>query len=339
MIPTTIKKLPLVQLPKVIYGTSSLGNLYNEIPFSDKLEIIRACIQQANGLAVFDTAGKYGAGLSLESLGAGLKQLEIDPSTVLISNKLGWYQIPLTTDEPTFEPGVWKGLNYDAEQRISYEGILQCFYQGNELLGDYPAQLVSVHDPDEYLAKALNQADENQRYQDILEAYRALIELKNQGRVLAVGVGSKSWKTIQRLVQDVDMDWVMIANSLTIHDHPAELLTFIAELAAANITVINSAVFNGGFLVGSDYYNYQLVDRNSEQGKALYEWRDQFWKICQQYAVNTAEACFAYGFGIDGIKAVALNTSKAEKVQTNVDMATRKISSAFWNELAAAGLT
>ena len=163
MIPTTIKKLPLVQLPKVIYGTSSLGNLYNEIPFSDKLEIIRACIQQANGLAVFDTAGKYGAGLSLESLGAGLKQLEIDPSTVLISNKLGWYQIPLTTDEPTFEPGVWKGLNYDAEQRISYEGILQCFYQGNELLGDYPAQLVSVHDPDEYLAKALNQADENQR--------------------------------------------------------------------------------------------------------------------------------------------------------------------------------
>lgn len=339
MIPTTIKKLPLVQLPKVIYGTSSLGNLYNEIPFSDKLEIIRACIQQANGLAVFDTAGKYGAGLSLESLGAGLKQLEIDPSTVLISNKLGWYQIPLTTDEPTFEPGVWKGLNYDAEQRISYEGILQCFYQGNELLGDYPAQLVSVHDPDEYLAKALNQADENQRYQDILEAYRALIELKNQGRVLAVGVGSKSWKTIQRLVQDVDMDWVMIANSLTIHDHPAELLTFIAELAAANITVINSAVFNGGFLVGSDYYNYQLVDRNSEQGKALYEWRDQFWKICQQHAVTPAEACFAYGFGIDGIKAVALNTSKAEKVQTNVDMATRKISSAFWNELAAAGLT
>ncbi|WP_293942390.1 MULTISPECIES: aldo/keto reductase [unclassified Sphingobacterium] len=339
MIPTTIKKLPLVQLPKVIYGTSSLGNLYNEIPFSDKLEIIRACIQQAKGLAVFDTAGKYGAGLSLESLGAGLKQLEIDPSTVLISNKLGWYRIPLEADEPTFEPGVWQGLKYDAEQRISYEGILQCFYQGNEMLGDYPAQLVSVHDPDEYLAKALNQADESQRYQDILEAYRALIELKNQGKVLAVGVGSKSWNTIQRLVQDVDLDWVMIANSLTIHDHPAELLTFIAELAAANITVINSAVFNGGFLVGSDYYNYQLVDRNSEQGKALYEWRDRFWKICQKYAVTPAEACFAYGFGIDGVKAVALNTSKAEKVQANVAMATRKISSAFWNELATAGLT
>jgi len=333
-----IGKTTFAWLPKVIYGTSSLGNLYKEMSFADKLAIIRACIQHAEGLAVFDTAGKYGAGLSLESLGAGLKQLKVDPSTVLISNKLGWYRIPLETEEPTFESGVWKGLLYDAEQRISYAGILSCYYQGNQLLGDYPAQLVSVHDPDEYLAKALNKADENQRYQDILEAYRALIELKNQGKVRAVGVGSKSWKVIQRIAQDVELDWVMIANSLTLHDHPAELLEFIAELAAANITVINSAVFNGGFLVGGDYYNYQLVNRETLAGETLYKWREQFWETCEKFAVKPAEACVAYGFGIDGVKAVALNTSKAEKVKDNVAMVNRVIPMEFWDELAVSGI-
>lgn len=334
----TIKKMDLADIPPVIYGTSSLGNLYNEVALMDKVAIVRECIRHANGLAVFDSAGKYGAGLSLESLGAALRQLQVDPATVLISNKLGWYRIPLETAEPTFEPGVWKGLHYDAEQRIGYDGILECFHQGNELLGDYAAQLVSVHDPDEYLAKAINPLDERRRYQDILDAYMALTELKDQGKVMAVGVGSKSWKMIRRIAQDVKLDWVMIANSLTVHDHPTDLLAFIAELARANVTVINSAVFHGGFLVGSDHYNYQLVDRATEAGRALYAWRDKFWQLCREFGLKPAEACFAYGFGIQGVKAVALNTSKAEKVKENVAMATRKIPTAFWEELQRAGL-
>lgn len=38
---------------------------------------------------VFDCAGKYGAGLALQSLGNCLKILNVKPENVLISNKLG----------------------------------------------------------------------------------------------------------------------------------------------------------------------------------------------------------------------------------------------------------
>ena len=134
-----------IKLPKVIFGTSGLGNLYVTLSDADKCAIVKECVQHSTIPAVFDTAGKYGAGLALESLGKCLKQLGIKPENVLISNKLGWYRIPLTTPEPTFEPGVWKDLQYDAEQRISYEGILQCFEQGNELLNGYHTELISVH--------------------------------------------------------------------------------------------------------------------------------------------------------------------------------------------------
>ena len=54
-----------------------------------------------------------------------------------------------------FEPGVWMGLEHDAVQRISYDGILECWDEGCRLLGDaYKPRLASVHDPDEYLAAA-----------------------------------------------------------------------------------------------------------------------------------------------------------------------------------------
>ncbi|MBE8721893.1 aldo/keto reductase [Sphingobacterium pedocola] len=325
-------------LPKVIFGTSSLGNLYEIVPQETKRAIVNECVAHAEGSIVFDTAGKYGAGLALEALGSCLSELGVDPSKVIISNKLGWYRVPLTTEEPTFEPGVWKGLMHDAVQRISYEGIMDCFHQGNGLLGAYQAQLVSVHDPDEYLANATTKEEEEAYYQDILGAYKALAELKDAGQVLGIGVGSKQWKVIERISKDIDLDWVMIANSLTVYDHPQDLMRFVNELHEKGVSVINSAVFNGGFLVGSAYYNYKPVDERSDEGKALLDWREQFWAHCAQYDIKPAEACFNFGFNIPGVCSVALNTTKPEKVRQNIDMAEKKIPAQFWSEMIRQGM-
>lgn len=327
-----------IALPPVIFGTSCLGNIYEATPFETKRSIVQACVENSPGKAVFDTAGKYGAGLALESLGKCLEELKVDPKDVLISNKLGWYQVPLTTDEPTFEPGVWKDIKHDAIQRISYEGILECFHQGNELLGRYSSQLASVHDPDEYLARATSPEEEEALYQDVLDAYRALSELKASGRVLGVGVGAKQWQIIERLSKDVQLDWVMIANSLTLHDHPTALIEFIQQLHQKGVVVINSAVFNGGFLIGSDYYNYRLVDQTTEEGKKLLEWREKFWAVCEQFGIKPAEACFNFGFTVPGVHSVALSTTKPSKVKPNIEMATKTIPDDFWEALVKEGL-
>jgi len=82
---------------------------------------------------VLDSAGKYGAGLVLESIGHCLRELDIQPRDAIISNKLGWYRVPLNGSEPTFEPGVWAGIQHDAEVRINYDGMLQCWDQGCHL--------------------------------------------------------------------------------------------------------------------------------------------------------------------------------------------------------------
>jgi len=323
-------------LPEVIFGTSGLGNLYIALPDEMKRSIVSECIKHSPGPVVFDSAGKYGAGLALEALGGSLKQLQIAPSDVLISNKLGWLRTELKTPEPTFEPGVWRNLEHDAVQKISYHGILECYEQGNELLGDYRADLVSVHDPDEYLVASGNEQEWQQRYQDILDAYRALHELKQAGKVKAIGVGAKDWRIIAKIVEDVKLDWVMIANSMTIHSHPLALVDFMLALEQQDIAIINSSVFNGGFLTGSAYYNYRLTDPVKD--KALYDWREQFYRLCFNYNVEPVAACVIFGMNAPGVRSIALNTTQPERVAQNVALPQSIIPEGFWQEMERVGL-
>lgn len=327
-----------IQLPKVIFGTSGLGNLFVALDETTKREIIRQCVLLSNGRAVFDSAGKYGAGLALEVLGRYLKELNIPPEQVIISNKLGWLRTELKTPEPSFEPGVWKNLQYDAMQKISYDGIMECFEQGNSLLNGYVPQMVSVHDPDEYLAAAANTNDEEKRYRDILDAYQALFELKQKGRVRAVGVGAKDWRIIHRIASDVPLDWVMFANSMTIKRHPKQLAAFILELDKKGITIINSAVFHSGFLVGTDYFDYKRIERGTPENDELFNWRDRFVAICDKFGVRPAVACVQFALHVPGVSSIALNTTSPRRIQENIDMAYAFIPPAFWQEMDKAGL-
>jgi D-threo-aldose 1-dehydrogenase len=329
-----------VKLPAVIFGTSALGNLYTEPDIQTKKAIVENCFTaMPSRPVVMDSAGKYGAGMALEVLGKCLEELNVEREDIVISNKLGWLQTELKTPEPTFEEGVWFGLKHDARQDISYEGILKCWEQGNTLLGGkYTPNLVSVHDPDEFIGSALDPDDREHRFVSVLEAYRALSELKAGGKVKAVGVGAKSWKIVEELANEVDFDWIMIANSLTILEHPPELCEFISQLQAKGIVVINSAVFNAGFLVGGRYFNYRPVDLADGTTCHLFEWRERFSRLCEKHMVSPSHACIRFGLSHPGISSVALNTSKPENIAKNVWQVTHPVSGEFFTDMKAEGL-
>jgi len=328
----------VLDMPPVIFGTSGLGNLFVVLSDEVKLEIVKECIAHTNGKLIFDSAGKYGAGLALEALGKCLKALNVQPDEVIISNKLGWVRTELKTPEPTFEPGVWRDLKYDAEQQISYDGIIKCFEQGNELLAGYIPQMVSVHDPDEYLAKAQTPEEDAILYNDILEAYRALRLLKQQGKVQAIGVGAKKWESIARIAKDVDLDWVMIANSMTIKSHPEPLLAFMKQLEEKGVQIINSAVFHSGYLIGGDYFDYKLIDATAPENKTLCKWRDDFFKLCAAYNIKPAEACVQFALMAPGVKSIALSTTNPKRVKDNIAMAETVIPQKFWEDMVSDGL-
>ena len=72
-----------LELPKIIFGSSALGNLYGIVPDETKLSIVKNWIQN-QPKPVIDSAGKYGAGLALENIGRCLRKLNVDPADVCL---------------------------------------------------------------------------------------------------------------------------------------------------------------------------------------------------------------------------------------------------------------
>lgn len=317
--------------PKTIFGTSSLGNLFIELPTATKTALVKAAIDNSETQPIFDSAGKYGAGLALECLASSLTALSVAPNDIKISNKLGWKRVPLTTDEPTFEPGAWINLKHDAVQDISYQGILDCYQQGNELLGQYNASIVSIHDPDEYLAAAQNERDKEQRQQNIIDAYQALLNLKASGQVESIGVGAKNVSVIDFISDHIQLDWAMFACSLTPYVHKESTLLLLKKLDKQGVKIINSAVFNAGFLLGSDNLDYQKISHASHPD--AFVWRDKFNAICKQFNVTPAEACVQFSFLFPEVVSVALNSSSPERVKSNLSLSEKIIPMRFWQAL------
>lgn len=326
-----------LRLPPIVFGSSSLGNLYREVSLEDKRALAAAWFREVSPPVVIDSAGKYGAGLALENIRILLEELGIPGKAVIVSNKLGWKRVPLSGSEPEFEPGIWKGLTHDAVQRIGYRGILECWEQGCELLGpEYVPAMVSVHDPDEYLAAAGNARERSQRLEDLMEAYRALRELKVSGAVQAVGVGAKDWTIIREITSMIDLDWIMVACSFTVYRHPPELLEFLDHLHARGIAVINSAVFHAGFLTGGEFFDYRKADpvRDAE----LFAWRERFRSVCRAHGTAPEAACVEFGLSHPAIAAVAVNTTRPERVAKNAALVRSHAPGAFWAGMKRAGV-
>ena len=325
-----------MKLTPIIFGTSCLGNLYKVVPFETKVAIAAEWFK-AFDRPVVDSAGKYGAGLSLDCIGRALRELGKQPGDLAISVKLGWRRSRRLAagEEPTFEPGAWAGLEWDAVQDISYDGILRCFAEAKELLGGFPVDLVSVHDPDEYLSAATASAEatavKKDAKADILGAYKALFELKARGAVKGVGIGAKDWRVIRLLWREgVTFDWAMFACAPTLLVHPPELLDFVRELKAAGVTLIDSAVFNGGFLTGGDMIDYRMADPVKDA--AAFAFRDRYLALCRAYALDPAAPAVEYAYRL-GFDAVALNTSSPRRILQNAAYAHLAAPAAFWKEL------
>ncbi len=327
-----------IHTPSMIIGTSSLGNLYEATPYGQKLELVMVALECFPNGVVYDSAGKYGAGLALEALGQALYDLQVPKDSVLISNKLGWKRASLKGTEPTFERDIWKELCYDAVQDISYQGILNCFEEGNELLKGFETQLVSIHDPDEFLGQATSPKDYEKRFADILEGYAALDELKQAGKVKAIGVGSKNWKVIQEIYQHHPLDWVMIANSMTIYDHPEELFLFMQQLEKEGVGIVNSAVFHSGFLVGGECFDYQKMRKTDADYQKRHQWRSRFFAICEAHTVDPAHACIQFALQLPGVSSLALNSTSTQRIQANAGFCETSIRDSFWDACKEQGL-
>jgi D-threo-aldose 1-dehydrogenase len=221
-----------VSLTTMGLGGAQLGNLRRV----STDEQCGAAVDAAwrGGVRYFDTAPHYGLGLSERRLGALLRSYPRQEYTV--STKVGRILVP--TPERAGQPddgGFAVPATHRREWDFTRDGILRSVEGSLERLGLDSLDIAYLHDPDDHWEAAST------------TGIGALIELRDQGVVRAIGAGMNQSAMLAAFVATCDVDVVMLASRYTLIDRHAQedLLPLALERGVA---VVAAGVYNSGLL-------------------------------------------------------------------------------------------
>jgi D-threo-aldose 1-dehydrogenase len=303
-------------------GCAQLGNLYTAIDDSTAAATVAAAWD--SGVRYFDTAPHYGLGLSERRLGAALAGRPRDSYT--ISTKVGRLLVP---DPAGRQRCDREGFDVPATHRrvwdFTADGVRRSLSDSLQRLGLDRVDLVLLHDPEDHARTALE------------HAYPALHELRRQGVVRAIGVGSKDTALLTRFVTCTDVDVVMAAGRYTLLEQPAldELLPVCEQ---RGIRVINVGVFNSG-LLAEDRPHRGLPYEYGQAPADLVRRAEAIAAVCARHGTSLPAAAIAFAAAPAPVATIVVGAQAPEQVRRNARLAAAPPPpAAFWDDLAAAGL-
>ncbi len=87
------------------------------------------------------------------------------------------------------------------------------------------------------------------------------------------------------------------------------------------------------FFTGGAQFDYQEVDPASELGQKLFGWRKAFEVLCSLHQVSPGDAALHFALSHPAIVSIALNTSKPDKMNRNVEILNKTIAESFWKAM------
>lgn len=308
------------------FGAAAIGNLYRAIDDATAQAAITAALEA--GIGYFDVAPHYGQGLAERRLGAGLKGSE-----VTVSTKVGRVLKPIDAPpKDTVRHGFVDGDPYEPVFDYSYDGVMRSFDASLMRLQREHIDILLAHD----LGEVTHGPEHPRHYRDFLEGgYRAMTELKAQGRIKAIGLGVNEVAICETLMSDVDLDVVLLAGRYTLLEQ-SPLETFFPLCAQKGVSVIAAAPFNSGILIEGAKkgacYNYAPAP------EAIVERVRRIEAICEAHAVPLAAAALQFPLAHPVVKRLLIGMGQPEQVTANLGYGQVKIPEGLWSDLKGEGL-
>lgn len=243
----------------------------------------------------------------------------------VLSTKVGRALVPTperageVDDHGFVTPAVFR-----REWDFSRDGILRSVDESLERLGLDRLDIAYLHDPDFHWDQAST------------EGIGALVELRDQGLVGAIGAGMNQSAMLADFVRECDVDVVMLAGRYTLLDRTAadDLLPVALE---RGVGVVAAAVYNSGLLsqavVPADAkYDYQQAPSD------LLERARSIAAVCERHGVTLPDAAVQFPLRHPAVVSVVVGTRTAEQVNSSVDRYEAHIPDALWEELDETGL-
>ncbi|HEY9293679.1 MAG TPA: aldo/keto reductase, partial [Microlunatus sp.] len=231
-------------------GAAPIGNLYRAI--SDEQATATVDAAWEGGIRYFDTAPHYGLGLSERRLGQALRDRPRDE--YVISTKVGRLLVPNPNPTGADSEGFDHADDLTRVRDYSAAGVRRSLEQSLERLGLDRIDIALVHDPEDHLEQAAE------------EALPALCELRDAGMISAVGLGMNFVDPLHWFVtrdnSAYTLDVILVAGRWTLLDRSAGPL--LDACAEHGVSVLSAAPFNTGLLAHREppadgYFNYEPV--------------------------------------------------------------------------------
>jgi D-threo-aldose 1-dehydrogenase len=313
-----------LQLTRLAMGCSQLGGLYR--PTSE--DVARGAVDAAwdLGIRYFDTAPFYGYTLSEHRLGAALRERPRD--AYVISTKVGRRLLPDATVRPG-DDGWAAPLPFRPHYDYGYDAILRSHEDSLQRLGLARVDILFVHD-----IGRLTHGDRHEVYWDQLTrggGFRALRELRADGRVGAIGLGVNEWEVVHAAMQECDLDCTLLAGRYTLLEQ-ASLSPLLDECVTHGNAIVLGGPFNSGILAGSRKFNYQDAPADVVAKVQAIE------AVCRDYDVPLPAAALQFPMAHPAVVSCLPGGRDVAQLRQNAAWFERPIPPSLWTTLKQRGL-
>ncbi len=301
-------------------GGAPLAGLYQGVSDEQAARVVNTYL--GHGLGFFDTAPLYGSGVSETRLGAVLSARVRDArASFVLATKVGRLLVP----NPARDQDVWSddfppvGPVFD----YSYDGTLRSLEESLGRLGLDRVDILHIHDPDNHYEEAMK------------GSYRALLRLRDEKVIRAVGVGMNQAKMLARFAVDGDFDCFLCAGRYTLLDHTA-LKRLLPLCEERQISLIIGGPYNSGILaqgaVEGATFDYRKAPAHIVDRVRRVE------EVCARHGTPLKAAALQFPLAHPAVAAVIPGARSPEEVDENVGMFEFEIPGDFWTELLQEGL-
>lgn len=303
------------------FGAAQLGNLSRAIDDETSLATVDAAWDA--GIRYFDTAPHYGLGLSEQRLGVALSSRPRED--FVLSTKVGRLLIEDANGrELPDDDGFAVTSTLRRQWDFSRDGILRSVEGSLRRVKTDRLDIAYLHDPDAHWDAASTTSIE------------ALVELRDQGVVSAIGVGMNQSPMLTEFVRRCDVDIVMVAGRYTLLDQSAahDLLPLAEDRGVA---VVAAAIYNSG-LLSSDRPSATARFDYREPPAELIARVHAIADVCERHRTTLPAAAVAYPLRHAAVASVVAGMRGAAQVDSTIDRYADAPPEALWEELAVLGL-
>ncbi len=317
-----------VSVPRLGLGTAPLSGmilgdgLYGGTAHDEAVRIINRA--QELGISYVDTAPLYGIGRAEARLGQSA-YASADRESFVVSTKVGRVLNPVrggvsVEDDPD---GLGELVSVNSWTR---DDVHRSIEESLNRLNLDSIEIIYVHDPD---VEAYGEE------QTLNEAFPALIELREQGMIKAIGCGMNEWQMPLLFIKRFDLDIILLAGRYTLLDHSG-LDEFLPACIERDVKITVGGPYNSGILA-RDLSSPVTFDYKQASSDLVAQAR-KLTEICNAHEVDLKAAALQFVLAHPAIATAVPGAQSITELEQNIAVVQQKIPAAVWSDMRSAGL-